>query len=64
MRSHARRLEKNAYLIDLIEANSDRLELLSKRAPGRCSAIVTFRHCRLAPAQLYQRLRERRITCA
>lgn len=57
-------LANGAYVAELIDSHAGKLELLSEQAPERRSAIVTFRHRGMAPAQLYQQLRERRITCA
>jgi cysteine desulfurase/selenocysteine lyase len=57
-------LDNGACLIDLIDANAVNLELLSDRNPARRSAIVTFRHRRIAPASLYQQMRDRRVSCA
>jgi selenocysteine lyase/cysteine desulfurase len=57
-------LDNSAYLIDLIDDNPRRLELLSERAPERRSAIVTFRHRQVDSHRLYQHMRDHRISCA
>jgi cysteine desulfurase/selenocysteine lyase len=56
-------LARAAHLATLI-ARHPHLELLTRMAPDRYAGIVTFRHRRLPPAELYQHLREHGVVCA
>jgi len=56
-------LAHSAYLMDALAALPG-IEILTPRAPGRYAGIVSFRHARVAPAELHARLVAQRIVCA
>lgn len=57
-------LKNTSYLIDLIDSNHGKLELISSRNPGRQSGIITFQSRRIATSRLFQRLRDQGVYCA
>ncbi|MDP1928945.1 MAG: aminotransferase class V-fold PLP-dependent enzyme [Thiobacillus sp.] len=59
----ARVLANSAYLMDALTALPD-IEILTPRQSGRYAGIVSFRHQRVAAADLHQRLLARNVICA
>lgn len=56
-------LERSDYLIDKLAPRDD-IELVTPAARHRRAGIVTFRHRRIASADLYQQLRTAGVVCA
>jgi selenocysteine lyase/cysteine desulfurase len=59
----ARVLANSAYLMEALSALPD-IEILTPRQSGRYAGIVSFRHGRVAAAELHQRLLARNVICA
>lgn len=59
----SRVLANSAYLMEALGHLPD-IEILTSQQPGRYAGIVTFRHPRVDPADLYGKLRARNVICA
>lgn len=56
-------LDRIRYVLETLAGYPD-VELLSPTAPGRYAGIVTFRHRKIAAADLLARLQEHNVICA